>query len=192
MQEKCSKCGKETPLQNSQGECYDCMNEVDKKLALFQLQKLEQAIKGKSEDKNLTKEEFESEAKMEEKVIRAIAALKKEYDAEKALEEAEKNGNDVKFSEKGASGSVSLRPEDAERENSQYSEGYDSVESMINDLRSKGDKETLDKIWQKAVLGMKDNPEKTLNFTYKDNWENGKSAIRRKLDRDNEKLRKRD
>ena len=87
-------------------------------------------------------------------------------------------------------GTIGMTPEMFQREHcSGNSEGYSTNEERIDDLRKKGDTETLNKLWAKSLQGIKENPNKTLNFEYKDPWKDGKSAIRHKLDSDNKKAR---
>lgn len=65
---------------------------------------------------------------------------------------------------------------------------YDSFEQMVDELRKAGDVVTLNKIFEKGILGMCENPQAS-NFTYSDKWENGTSCIKKVLDRQNEKAR---
>jgi hypothetical protein len=90
----------------------------------------------------------------------------------------------------GGKGSVSMTPEMLKMERrSGISEGYSTHEEMIDDLRKRGDRETLNKIWEKSLNGLKNDPQKCMNFSYSDPWIDGKSAIRHKLDADNKKAR---
>ena len=65
---------------------------------------------------------------------------------------------------------------------------------MIDDViqKSKTDpemKKVKDALWEKSLRGMKSNPNRTMNFEYKDSWTDGKSAIRHVIDRENKRVR---
>lgn len=124
------------------------------------------------EGKTPTKEEFESEALMEEKIIKTIGKMKKEYEEEK-LQEAEAEGSNVQFSGRGAGGSVGLREEDIERElGHKDSKTFENYSSLVSHLKSeilKGS-ETAKKQYSELVkkclkglqekqLVLKENPE---------------------------------
>jgi hypothetical protein len=184
MKEKCTSCGKETVLQNQEGKCYDCMNEVDQKMALLQLQKLEEAIRGKSGNgKVLTKEEFLEEAEEEDRILKVIGKMRKELN-EDSLQEASEKGLNVDM--KGAAGSVSLRKEDVERENSEYSEGFDSPQDMI-EWAKKNDKEAYNKLFIHTLRVLKDKPNCEIPELPCENPE--KSIIGNFLERKNKELR---
>ena len=174
---KCVKCGKEAYVVNHEGECYDCMGEADQKLAKFQYEKLKAQIEGvsgkdNSETGNMTKEEFEKQADFENRMRTFVHELRKAKE-EEDLQQAEEEGLNVE-----TKGTVSLRPEDIERERNSEFRGkeFDSHEEMISYLRleaMRGNaeaKENLDKLWKKVISGMREQPTKT-NFQFGDkNW----------------------
>ena len=70
----------------------------------------------------------------------------------------------------GGKGNVGLTREQLLKERgSSEKEGYDSIESMIDDLRQKGDNETIQKLWQTHNRLAKQNPNMVLNQGYDEN-----------------------
>ena len=175
---KCTKCGQEAYVVNNEGECYNCMDSVDKKLAQIQYEKLKAQIEGvsgkdNSETGSMTKEEFEKQADFENRMRTFVHELRKAKE-EEDLQQAEEEGLNVE-----TKGTVSLRPEDIDRERNSGNSGnleFDSHQEMIDYLRleaMRGNaeaKENLDKLWHKVVSGMREQPTKA-NFQYGDkNW----------------------
>ena len=106
------------------------------------------------EGKTPTKDEFEKGANFEEKMRKFVKTMK---DVEKQMEEEEG---------KGGKGTISLRPEDLQREKGHSGKsGFESNEEMIDYLREQskqGDKEAkenLDKLWRKTINSLKYNPQ---------------------------------
>ena len=125
------------------------------------------------EDKTPTKEEFAAQSEFEQRMRVFVKELRKAKE-EEDLAKAEEENLNVNV---GGAGSVSLRPEDIQRERGQSGNlEFDSHEAMIDYLRAeamKGNaeaKENLEKLWKKVLLGMKEQPTK-MNFQYQDkNW----------------------
>jgi len=180
----------------------EIVKEVNVKIDTKNVEKLIEQLKEKDLENKQLSEQLE-----EEKTIKEDYESKLKIVAEKALEQKKKELNApdwindpeslMKWAEsegkieKGGKGSLSLRPEDLSRENSQYSEGYDSIEDMINDLRAKGDTETIEKLYRKYLPFIKNN-----RIEYKDpfepNPETGEpeSCVKKHIREMNEKLRK--
>jgi hypothetical protein len=172
---KCSQCGKECSFTDNQGRCYNCMTEEGKRKSkeYFENVKREMGLtEGGNEESAPTKEEFEKQSEFENRMRTFVHELRKAKE-EEDLAEAEEKGLEVK-----AKGSISLRPEDIDREqNSDYrGKTFNSHEEMISYLRleaMKGNaeaKENLDKLWKKVVSGIREQPTKA-NFQFQDkNW----------------------
>jgi len=212
----CVKCGKEAYVVNKEGECYNCMGEVDKKIADMQYQKLKAQIEGNSGNNS---EKSLEEQLEEEKTLREDYESKLRIIAEQTFERKKKELNAPDWikspsalnqwikseEEKSGSGTLSLRPEDLQREKGGSGQKeFDSEQEMIDYLRSEAQKgnleakKNLDTLWNKVLKGLASDPQKTLNFSFKDpftpNPETGEpeSCIKKKIRLENEKIRKRD
>jgi hypothetical protein len=159
----------------------------------------EKSLEEKLEEMTTLKEDYESKLKLvaEQKFTEKKASLSCE-DAdidtpEKLLAWAKGAGKESKFSSKGAGGSVSLRPEDLSIEKSGSNQKeFDSHAEMITYLRDKArlnpnsiEASQLKQLWSKCVKGIKEAPQKTLNFDIE-----GKDCLRKVLDRQNIEWRK--
>jgi hypothetical protein len=150
----------------------------------------------KPKEETPTKEEFEKQADFEDRMTKFVKELKKQEYEEKALKEAEQEDLDVKFSEKGekgAGGEVGLRPEDLSREKGGSGQReFSSHEEMIDYLREKArldpnslEAQQLKQLFTKVLRGMKEQPQKVLNFDIE-----GKDTLKKVLDIQNKKWRK--
>jgi hypothetical protein len=127
-------------------------------------------------------------------------SIKKEMkaltDAESRIKELEKeveeNKHKVEFFDKNSGqGTLPASLNDAECSKAKNNREYEGAtmqeayRAMIDDLKAKGDTETLNKLLAKGIGVFK------TNFEVKDDWKDGTSAIRKQLDKMNAQARPR-
>ncbi|MCJ7559338.1 hypothetical protein MUO79_01805 [Candidatus Bathyarchaeota archaeon] len=149
------------------------------------------------ENEKTLREDYESKLQLvaeqklaEKRAIIISKGYKGNLDSLEAVISAEQHlGLRKEDSGKGAKGEVNLRPQDL---GGSGQKEYDSVESMIDDLRKKArldpnslEATQLKQLFTKVLSGMRSQPQKTMGFEYE-----GKDSLKQLLDRQNREYRR--
>lgn len=159
----------------------------------------EKSLEEQLEEERTLREDYESKLRLiaEQKLSEHAKkcrdlGFKGDLNTPAQVQSAEKHLGIYKDSDKGGSGSISLRGEDLQREKGHSGNmEFDSEAEMIDYLRSEAQKgnaeatEQLNQLWTKVLRGMREQPQKTLNFQIEE-----KDCLKKALDAQNRQWKK--